>query len=147
MSVAVTIPPCGQRIREGQRTPLIDTAGNGARDDVGSFHPELRQSVKRIDRLVAEGERALSNEDRAPFYKKAQAILAEDLPAPDLDRADLGDRVRGGAAPRGLEVDDDEQDDDDHAALVQHNAEFDRWERMTDRERDLEIKAAGRRSS
>ena len=37
-------------------------------------------SNPEIDKLFADGERALSNEDRAPFYKKAQVILAEDLP-------------------------------------------------------------------
>ena len=36
--------------------------------------------------------------------------LAEHLAAAHLDGADLGDRRVGGAAARGLEVDDDERD-------------------------------------
>jgi hypothetical protein len=34
----------------------------------------------------------------------------------------------------------------EHYELLRHNAEFDRWESMTDSERDREIRAALRRS-
>lgn len=40
-----------------------------------------------------------------------------------------------------------EREEAEHSDLILHNAEFDRWEDMTDAERDQEISAALRRAS
>jgi len=42
--------------------------------------------------------------------------------------------------------DEDEVNEAEHAALLKHLAEFDRWESMSDAEREREISAVLRRS-
>jgi peptide/nickel transport system substrate-binding protein len=44
------------------------------------FGNAARYSNPEIDRLFEQGERPASFEERGPFYRKAQAILAADLP-------------------------------------------------------------------
>jgi len=80
----------GRELQE-RRQHLLDLRGADQHrlGDAGQDRDERRQPAPRVDQ---RGE------------------LAEHLAAPDLDRADLGDRIVAGRPARGLQIDDHERD-------------------------------------